>query len=204
MRTFFLYLLTTLLFSFVTLRTEAQLFDSIQNAFTYQPKPLAKLEARNAFVTSSYAKMKSVKIGVNYHNKVRLGIGYTWMKSDYFVTHQADSSELKFGYGLGFFEYAFFQSKHWNLEIPAQLGIGRVAYKSEDQLRAHQWVPVWEPAMTMEYLFLKYFGVGFGAGYRVVFKSKSPISEQFTSPIYIFKFKVNFGDIYQDVKRQLD
>lgn len=205
MRTFlfqYISILTLLVTSTVTVN--AQLLDSIQEAFKYNPKPLLKLEARNAFVTSSFVKMKSVKAGLNYQNKVRLGIGYSWMKSNYETTYQSDTVELNMGYGLGFFEYAFFQSKHWNLELPIQVGFGRISYKLDKEIHAHQWVPIWEPAMTMEYIFLKYFGVGFGAGYRVIFKSKSPIKEQFTSPIYIFKFKINFGDIYKDVKRNLD
>lgn len=203
MRTF-LFVIVLILISGIHHTAHAQLFDSIQNAFEYKPKPLAKLEARNAFVTSSYVKMKAVKAGLSFNDKVRLGVGYTWMKSDYLVPTPAESSELKFGYALGFFEYAFFQSKHWNLEIPLQFGYGRIAYKTQGNVLARQWVPVYEPAMTMEYLFLKYFGVGFGAGYRIIVKSKLPIKEQFTSPIYIFKFKVNFGNMYKDIKKQFN
>ncbi|CAG5086381.1 hypothetical protein [Parvicella tangerina] len=204
MRTFFILIISCLLVQAPLNHASAQLFDSIATAFDYKPKPLLKLEARNAFVTSSYVKMKGIKLGANFHNKLRLGIGYSWMKSDYLVEHFNDTSELKFGYGLAFFEYAFFNSDHWNLEIPIQIGLGRLAYKEDNTIKSRQWVPVWEPAMTMEYLFLKYFGIGFGAGYRLVIKSHTPITEQFTSPIYIFKFKINFGDIYKDVKRQLD
>jgi hypothetical protein len=126
------------------------------------------------------------------------------MKSDYLIPSPTDTAELKFGYGLAFFEYAFHQSKHWNLEIPVQLGFGRISYQVDENITAQKWAPIWEPAMTFEYVFLKYFGVGFGAGYRVIFKSKTPIAEQFTSPIYIFKFKVYLGDIYKDVKRLVD
>lgn len=148
--------------------------------------------------------MKSVKAGLTFHNTVRLGLGYSWMKSDYYVNHQTDTSELKFNYGLAFFDYTFYESKHWNLSIPIQIGFGRIWYEQYPFITAKKWAPIWEPAMTIEYVFLKYFGVGFGAGYRLVPKSKSPISEQFTSPIYIFKFKIFFGDIYKDVKRKLN
>lgn len=180
------------------------MFDSIKTSFSYKPKPVIKLEARNAFVTSSYVKMKAVKVGLNFHNTVRLGIGYSWMKSDYEVYSKLDTNELRFGFGLAFFDYTYYKSKHWNITIPIQLGFGRIAYLNGDNIKAHQWVPIYEPAMTVEYIFLKYFGVGFGAGYRVVAKATHPISQQFTSPIYIFKFKVSFGNIYKDVKRKLD
>jgi hypothetical protein len=182
---------------------KAQLFDSIKTSFDYKPKLLLKMDARNSFVTASYAKIKGVKIGLNYHKIFRFGIGYSWMKTDYFPDSFNDSTNLRFSYANTFLEYAFFQTKHWQFEIPVQIGVGRISYKNpEGVIIEKKWVPIWEPAMTFEYLFLKYFGVGIGAGYRLVLKSKSPISERFTSPIYIFKFKVSFGDIYNDVKKQ--
>lgn len=204
MRTFFVYGSIIISFLLVSNSTHAQLFDSISNSFNYKPKPLVKLEARNAFVTSSFVKMKGIKIGLNYHRKVRLGIGYTWMKDDYDITYKQDSGQLNFGYGLAFFEYSFHHSKHWHLEIPIQIGLGKISYQKDESILVHQWAPIWEPAMTMEYIFLKYFGIGVGAGYRIVFKAKSPITEQLTSPIYIFRFRVYLGDIYKDIKTTLD
>lgn len=180
----------------------AQLFDSIKSSFDYKPKLLLKMDARNSFVTASYAKVKGIKLGLSYHKIFKVGIGYSWMKSDYFPNQFIDSTNLRFGYGNAFLEYTFFQTEHWHFEIPIQIGIGRISYKNTDQnILQKQWVPIWEPAMTFEYIFLKYFGVGVGAGYRLVIKPKTPIIERFTSPIYIFKFKIYFGDIYNDVKK---
>ncbi len=160
------------------------------------------MDARNSFVTASYSKVKGVKIGLSYHKVFKLGIGYSWMKTDYYPERFDDSTNLRLGYGNAFLEYTFFQTKHWQFEIPIQIGLGRISYNSpEGRILEKQWVPIWEPAMTFEYLFLRYFGVGVGAGYRLVIKPKNPIQEQFTSPIYIFKFKIYFGDIYNDAKR---
>lgn len=204
MRTFFLAISLLFVLAFSSHEVKAQLFDSIARAFEVKPKPVFKLEARNAFVTSSFVKMKGVKVGLNFNNQVRVGLGYSWMKSDYETIYEGDTNQLGFGYGLAFFEYTFYHSKHWNLEIPLQLGLGRIVYKEQKNIHAHQWVPIYEPAMTMEYLFLRYFGIGFGAGYRLVLKGDHPIKERFTSPIYIFKFKIDFGNIYKDVKKTLD
>lgn len=148
--------------------------------------------------------MKSIKAGLNWHKKFKAGIGYSWMKTDVSKINYLDTTNVNFGYGLIFSEYNFYQSKHWNLEIPVQIGIGRISYTQSREITAKKWVPIWEPAMTFEYLFLKYFGIGFGAGYRLIIKSKQPISEQFTSPIYIFKFKISFGDIYKDAKKEIN
>ena len=185
--------------------SKAQLFDSIKSSLQFKPKLLVKLDARNSFVTASYSKVKGIKLGLNYNKIFRLGIGYSWMKTDYYPRQFKDSTNLRFGYGNAFMEYAFYQSKHFQFEIPIQIGIGRISYKSKaDELLQKEWVPIWEPAMTFEYLFLKYFSIGVGAGYRLVIKSKDPIIEQFTSPIYIFKFNISFGDMYKDVKKSFD
>jgi hypothetical protein len=188
------------LMSFSTVN--AQLFDSIKTSFDYKPKLLVKMDARNSFVTASYAKVKGVKVGLSYHKIFKFGVGYSWMKTDFYPERFLDSTNLRFAYVNTFLEYTFFQTEHWQFEIPVQMGLGRISYKDTDgELLQKQWVPIWEPAMTFEYLFLKYFGVGVGAGYRLVIKPKTPIAEQFTSPIYILKFKVYFGDIYKDVKK---
>ncbi len=181
---------------------KAQLFDSIKSSFEYKPKLLIKMDARNSFVTASFARIKGVKVGLSYHKTFKFGLGYSWMKTDFYPNAFNDSTNLRFSYANVFMEYTFFQTKHWLFEIPVQLGIGRISYKDpEGLILQKQWVPIWEPAMTFEYIFLKYFGVGVGAGYRLVIKPKLPIVEKFTSPIYIFKFKIYFGDIYKDVKK---
>jgi hypothetical protein len=159
------------------------------------------MDARNAFVTSGFVKVKGIKLGLSHHKKVRYGIGFSWMKTDYYILENLDSTNLRFSYANIFFEYAFFKSKNWQLEIPVQLGFVRISYQdNEKNVLQSQWVPIWEPAMTFEYLFFKYFGIGAGVGYRLVIKSKFPISEQFTSPIYIFRFKIYFDQLYNDFK----
>lgn len=203
-QTFFmrkLLLFVVLVFSFST--AKAQLFDSIKNSFAYKPKFLLKMDARNSFVTASYVKVKGVKVGLSFHKVLRIGVGYSWMKTDYYPEQLNDSTNLRFGYGNAFLEYTFFQTKHWRFEIPLQIGFGRISHQDKNQnILEKQWAPIWEPAMSFEYLFLKYFGVGVGAGYRLVLKSRIPITERFTSPIYLFKFKIYFGDIYNDVKKR--
>ena len=60
------------------------------------------------------------------------------------------------------------------------------------------WIIIYEPAMTIEYKFLKYFGIGGGVGFRLAIKSNQQIKESFTAPEYILRFKIYSGDIYKD------
>lgn len=176
----------------------AQMFDSIQDSFRYKPKVFFKLDARNAFVTNSFTKMNGVKIGLSFKNTTRVGIGYSWMKQ--FELKDSTDVNVQFGYVAPFIEYNFYKSKRWNGEIPVQLGIGKSRYKNVETKTVYYsaWMIVYEPAMTFEYRFLKYFGVGAGAGYRFVIKMNKEIKEKFASPIYILRFKIYFGDIYKE------
>ena len=108
--------------------------------------------------------------------------------------------DLKFGYVVAFFEYNFYKSKYWSAEIPVQIGLGKAQYDDVDLsiTTASSWIIIYEPAMTIEYKFLKYFGIGGGVGFRLAIKSNQQIKESFTAPEYILRFKIYFGDIYKD------
>ena len=57
----------------------------------------------------------------------------------------------------------------------------------------------YEPAITFQYRLLKYFGAGFGIGYRLMVVPNQQLNEKFTSPVYIFKTRIYFQDILRDL-----
>jgi len=198
-RTFFILIISLFIF---TNKGNAQLFDSIQSSFNYKPKVLLKFDTRNSFISNQYAKTHGIKIGLSYNNTVKYGVGYNWMPKRPVESNisSSDTIDLQFGYAVGFFEYNFYKSKRWNAEIPVQLGIGKARYHDFVKFgtTAETWMFIYEPAMTIEYKFLRYFGIGGGVGFRLVIKSNQQIRESFTAPEYIFRFKIYFGDIYKE------
>ena len=174
-----------------------QLLDSIKNSFKYKPVFLIKLDAKNSFISSYRVKTKGVKAGLNFNNTTKIGIGYSWLSSDYLTLYNADTVSLKINSFSAFIEYNFFKSKHFYAEIPVHVGVGRLNYLKETDRISSAVAIFYEPAMTIEYRFFRYLGLGFGAGYRFVLHNHSRINEKLTSPIYIFRFKVYFGDIYK-------
>ena len=199
MRTFFILIISFFIFSS---QGHAQLFDSIQTSFDYKPKFLLKFDTRNSFVSNQYAKTQGVKVGLSYNRTTSVGLGYHWMKERLIRSNSSelDSNYLRFGYGVAFFEYNFFKSKKWNAEIPIQLGIGEASlynYMNHQNI-ASTWMIIYEPAMTIEYRFLRYFGIGGGVGFRLALKLNQEIKESFTAPEYILRFKIYFGDIYKE------
>lgn len=195
---FMRYLLIILFFSIAFL-SQAQLFDSIQKSFIYKPKPLFKLETRNSFITSEVVKVRAVKVGLNFNRKTQIGLSYNWLKRKTLIYTQ-DSSTLKMNYVSLFFEYVFYRDKHFTLAIPVLMGLGNSKYVSKEGTDyAKSFIMTYEPGMTFEYRFLRYFGIGTGVGFRVMLIDNPKIKEQLNSPVYIFRFKIYFGDIVNDI-----
>ena len=199
MRTFFILILSFFIFSS---QGHAQLFDSIRTSFDYKPNFLLKFDTRNSFISNQYAKIHGVKVGLSFNKTTNIGIGYHWMPKRLIERNLPNSNkiDLKFGYAVAFFEYNFYKSKHWSAEIPVQIGLGKAQYDDLDLAitTGSSWIIIYEPAMTIEYTFLRYFGIGGGVGFRLAIKSNQQIKESFTAPEYILRFKIYFGDIYKE------
>ena len=199
MRTFFILILFCFIFSG---QGHAQLFDSIRTSFDYKPKFLLKFDTRNSFISNQYAKIHGIKVGLSFNKTTNIGIGYHWMPKRLIERNFTNSNkiDLKFGYAVAFFEYNFYKSKYWSAEIPVQIGLGKAQYDDLDLAitTGSSWIIIYEPAMTIEYKFLRYFGIGGGVGFRLAIKSNRQIKESFTAPEYILRVKIYFGDIYKE------
>jgi hypothetical protein len=198
-RTFYILVISFFIFSS---QGHAQLFDSIRTSFDYKPKFLLKFDTRNSFISNQYAKIHGIKVGLSFNKITNVGIGYHWMPKRLIEPTLPNSNnvDLKFGYAVAFFEYNFYKSKYWSAEIPVQIGLGKAQYDDVDLAITtdSSWIIIYEPAMTIEYKFLRYFGIGGGVGFRLAIKSNRQIKESFTAPEYILRFKIYFGDIYKD------
>jgi hypothetical protein len=191
--------------------SNAQLFDSISESFTHQPKFFVKFDTRNSFITNQYAKIRGIKVGLDYNHTTKIGLGFHWLSSE--LTKEIKvaedeintySANLRFSYISTSIEYAFYKRPKFEISIPVQLGIGMSSYRYKNAAGKHikeyrHGVFMYEPTMTMQYRFLRYFGIGAGVGYRLMIVNNKAIDEQFTSPIYILRFKVFFGEIYRAI-----
>ena len=181
---------------------KAQLLDSIRSSFRYNPKLFIKLDARNSFISSSHIRFQGLKAGLNFNNTTKIGLGYSWLSSDYRTLHNNDTIDLQIKCVSAFIEYNFFRSKHIYADIPVQIGLANVSYFNKEDVLINTLAVLYEPSMTIEYRFIRFFGICFGAGYRLVLYNNKNIKDRLSSPIYIIRFKVCFGDIYkQHIKK---
>jgi hypothetical protein len=202
------------LFFLFSLNVNAQLLDSIKLAFSAEPKFFVKLNSRGSFITTRHAQIEGVLLGLEFDEKVLVGIGYNWLGSRFNrniivtendLTYQT-SGRLNFNFISGYFEYAFFAQNRFEITIPVQIGIGtsHISYRNLNNRRARQssrMIAMYEPAMIFQYHFLKYFSAGGGLGYRLMLANNIQLQENFNSPIYLWRFNVFLGKIYKDIKK---
>ncbi len=187
----------------------AQRIDSIPDYLAAPPSLIVKLDMRGSFIGNESVRFAGIKLGLEHAGKVQYGIGYSFLLSPVEGSAQVEGlgevgTRLRFGYVTPYFEFAFYQKNNWELRIPVQFGIGSgsVVYEdAEGRKRKLQksGVFLYEPSMTVQYRFLKYFAVGGGWGYRLVLRS-APLADGLTAPIYTFGLRVFFGDLWRDIK----
>lgn len=182
--------------------------EEIKNAFKQDPKIDIRLDSRHSFINQTGVKVFGIKMGVQYDKKISIGIGYNilWEPLDREIEYKG----LVYTVELGFYnfspyiEYVFYRDERWELSIPVQLGFGSSFYTNKEDFGPRKIYPKfvmsYEPAITFQYRFLRYFGAGLGVGYRLMVLPNSQLKESFTSPVYIFKTNIYFQDIIRDIK----
>ncbi|MCW5918764.1 MAG: hypothetical protein KIS71_03175, partial [Bacteroidetes bacterium] len=58
---------------------------------------------------------------------------------------------------------------------------------------------LFEPAITGHYKLIRWVGIGFGVGYRVMLKNNKQLKDNLSSPIYILRLKIFVDEIYRTV-----
>lgn len=202
------FLIVLLLSGFIL---QAQHFEEeLRKAMKSKAKFEFKLDSRNAFISNTGVRVFGFKLGLNYADKLSMGIGYNqlWSQPSNQISYEGTKykADVNYYYFSPYLEYTFYQDNKWEFSIPVQFGLGESWYSFEhsnsNHITSRQYVLSYEPAITVQYKFLQYFGVGAGVGYRLMIVPNSSIDEQFTSPVYIFKFKIFFQEIYQGLKRK--
>lgn len=169
---------------------------------------VVKLDSRGTFISNRNARFLGVKLGLEHGERFQYGIGYSFLISRVegdFPTgggHKVPV-RLRLGYVCPYVEYAFYQRGHWEVRIPVQLGFGngslvQTSGEAEGKRVRRAFVFFYEPAMTVQYRFLRYFGVHAGWGLRLAV-TNAGLGERLTAPIYTYGIKVFFSDLWRDI-----
>ncbi len=196
---------------------KTQVVDSIRYFMKQDGSFMAKFDTRHSFISSRHGRIFGLKFGVDFADRVSFGGGINWLTNRGDLERELSFPDttvnggLAFWYLSPFFEYTFFEDPNWKLSMPVRIGLGGAEFsywdpEKEKKIKRGKLLFSYEPVLTAQYKFLRYFGVGTGIGYRIIALDRSLIPSRFdqdpyrfTSPIYIFRFKVFFGKMYRDV-----
>ena len=188
-----------------------QLIEDMVESFKLKPKFTAKVGTRNSFITNSYMRIRDVSVGLNFGNTTKIGFGYNWLATDVIrpltvadENVRNNEGELKMRYLASFIEYTFLKKEKYNFSIPVQVGIGKAFFNYRTDVTYNNrtdpvLIAFYEPSLAVEYTGIKYIGIGVGAGYRLMFAGYKKLEDNYNAPVYLFRFKVYFGDVFQEV-----
>ncbi len=208
MKTRWFLALVMVAFGGVLIHTQAQtiaLSDSLAHIFRHRPVFTAKYDTRNTFITGNRASIWGIKAGFVFRKTLTVGVGYNWLWTDireeirYPETDRIDMARVRLRYVAPFLDYTFYRKGPWEVTLPVQLGVGTSfveSWRTSEKLK-RDWVMLYEPSMSVEYRFLKYFAVGGGYGYRLMLHNNRQLSSRFTSPMYVLRFRILFDELYR-------
>ncbi|MBK7384606.1 MAG: hypothetical protein IPP83_13690 [Flavobacteriales bacterium] len=204
MRSRLLLLLLLLPFSM-----SAQLLDSIGLFLQEPPRLVVRLDVRGSFISNSNVRFLGAKVGLQHARRFQYGVGYSFLitpvEQEVMVDGVTTTARLRLGYVSPYVDYAFYQRGPWEVRLPVQIGIGSgsVVYDDAEGRTKHyarSMVFFYEPAMTVQYRFLKYFGIGAGWGFRLAIHSSNDLGEDLTAPIYILGLRIFPGEMIRDAE----
>ncbi|MGQ0828511.1 MAG: hypothetical protein ACT4ON_08970 [Bacteroidota bacterium] len=180
-----------------------------------RPSFLIKLDSRNSFISNSRARILGAKLALNYGGRLHFGLGYNQLYApakdfdqqvyygNFFGIRDSVTAKLHLFYISAYAEYIFYQNKHWELSMPLQIGVGKTYYTyhlyGQKREREENLNFIYEPAVSVGYKFVKWFGVGADIGFRFMVTGDKKVIQKFTSPTYAFKILIFYNEIYKSL-----
>ena len=185
-----------------------------------KPKLVFSFDGRFSFVKNDAVNISGLKLGLDFNNKWRVGIGfYGLLKPASYVSNAivkmggkddtvSFHSDTKLWYGALYAEYVLAHKERWEISIPVQFGIGETKIDASpignvsaniqsdiNQGDLVKTVYLLEPSITGYYKVFNWIGVGTGLGYRQLIGADSRLNSIFNNPIFIIKAKIFLGDV---------
>ncbi len=190
-------------FSALIISAPAQVADSIASAFHSKPKLTGGLSSRQTFIDGFRTPVLGVRLGLDFKNIVRIGMGYCYLKEPYAVSLNISSTDVPagfyFSYALVNFEYVFHRSKHWQFSIPFDVGAGgsylNYFFNGKNITTTSRLILIYEPVVSGQYKITRWLGAGSDIGYRFMYAKDKPSGLALSSPVYSFSVIIFWGEL---------
>lgn len=187
---------------------------SLDSTFNKKPKFFFQLDATNSFVSGRGANAIGFKAGLDFGKRIKFGAGYHTVVSDIVESKYISkydsfyNAKLQMNYYTTFVDYILYDQGRWQFSILNQFGIGNSYfwyYPNRDENRrktetlSNKAVILYEPMAMGHFKIMKWFGVGFGTGYRIMLLTNKEIDHKLSSPVYAFRIKIFVNEIYDSI-----
>ncbi len=191
-----------------------QLLDTISASFHTKPKVFFQLDAYNSFVSKEPANTFGYKAGLEFNNRIKIGIGYYTVTSDIvkekilsYDQHidTMQNAQLDMNFIPVSFEYIFYNKDPWQFSVPLNIGAGKSYfwyYKNATGERGRtdeKTIMLFTLSVDAQYKVIKWAGVGGGLGFRQMLKDNSNIHENFNSIIYSLQLRIFVDEIFKSL-----
>ena len=146
------------------------------------------------------------KIGVQYKNKLRFGVGASFITNPVDITGtlkvrvrkklvtESTEDRINFWYISLFSDWILYKNERWECFITEQIGYGSPVYTStvNNVVVKQTEIPllVNEFSGQINYKFLPWLGAGTGFGYRNIWNGNADVKSTFNAPIFIARLIV--------------
>lgn len=178
--------------------------EEFRHSFHNKPKLDVKFDNRFSFIRDNDVKTVGVKLGLSFNRRFKVGLGLNQLliaaDRTYIEADTALDVNLEYFYFSPYLEYVFYNSRKWEFSLATQLGFGGASYQYNNTegkkiKLVESTVLSYEPAMLIDYKIVRWFGIGTGVGYRLIYYKSPGVAEKFSSPEYVIKLKVYLGEI---------
>jgi hypothetical protein len=177
------------------------------------------LDGKKSFIATQRVNIFGVKVGFQYKNKFRAGLSLHGLSKPApikapvnkgTVSEKIVDASLDFSYLSVVIEPIFLKTKKWELSAPMHLGSGTASLSYMDSSTAipqeklinEKKTNLLEVSFVAEYKLLRWLGFGAGIGYRQMLTPDDILRKNFNGPIYLFKVKIYFHEIYNMIFKE--
>jgi|GEM_PF-535435 len=188
--------------------------DSLLYSLGQRPRFFFQLDATNSYVSGRGANAIGFKAGMEFNKRIKFGAGYYTVISDIVEKKYIEEYDsiynvkLQMNYYTTFIDYVLYNRGKWQFSFNNQLGIGtsyfwyypnRESNKRKTQTLNNRAVMLYEPTIMGQFRIMKWFGVEFGTGYRIMLVTNKELDHRLSSPVYAFRLKLFLDEIYKSI-----
>ena len=175
---------------------------------------LFDFDNHGSWVFGKRTDMFAIRFGLQVKERYRFGMGF-YKTSKEISLKPLETAEdtigmfVKFSYTSWFFEYVFYKDYKWEFSIPLGLGKGKADLRKTsakfdtNEMVVVDKIPIASISIEAHYRFLRFLGIGVGAGYRAVLGDNESL-KAFSAPMYILKLDIYIGELYKYFFRRED